>query len=62
MKNVEIMGQINGYLDEHIVNLEKLARKYRYIDNYVEIARIKELEAFRKYLNKLTNNTKNGGK
>jgi len=62
MKEAGIINQINGYLDDHITNLQDLARKYRHIDNYHEICRIRELEAFRKYLNQLTSSNKNGVK
>jgi len=54
--NVEgLLIKINDRLDKQIGRLQELAKSFKEIDNYDEIARIKELESFRKYLITLTN-------
>lgn len=47
----EIKDYINGRIDE----LSELAREYAEIDNYVEIARMKELQVVQKMMEKFNN-------
>jgi len=52
-----ILDEINAYIDGRIDELSELARKYAKIDNYVEIARKKELQLAYKMIQKITNRT-----
>jgi hypothetical protein len=52
-----ILDEINAYIDGRIYELSELARKYAIIDNYVEIARKKELQMAYKMIQKIRNRT-----
>ena len=52
-----ILQEIENYIDGRIDELSDLARKYAEIDNYAEIARMKEMKRVQKMMDKLINRT-----
>ena len=50
-----ILQEIKNYIDGRIDKLSDLAKKYAEIDNYVEIARLKEMKRVQKMMEKLIN-------
>ena len=48
-----ILTEIEAYIDGRINELSELARKYAEIDNYAEIARMRELVKVQKMLEKI---------
>ena len=52
-----ILQEIENYIDGRIDELSELAKKYAEIDNYAEIARMKEMKRVQKMMDKLINRT-----
>ena len=52
-----ILQEIDNYIDGRIDELSDLAKKYAEIDNYAEIARLKEMKRVQKMMEKLINRT-----
>ena len=52
-----ILQEIGNYIDGRIDELSELAKKYAEIDNYAEIARLKEMKRVQKMMEKLINRT-----
>ena len=52
-----ILQEIGNYIDGRIDGLSELAKKYAEIDNYAEIARMKEMKRVQKMMEKLINRT-----
>ena len=52
-----ILQEIGNYIDGRIDELSVLAKKYAEIDNYAEIARLKEMKRVQKMMDKLINRT-----
>ena len=50
-----ILEEIGAYIDGRINELSELARKYAEIDNYAEIARMREMVKVQKMMEKLNN-------
>jgi|TARA_B100001105_G_C21977090_1_gene267455 DNA mismatch repair ATPase MutS len=50
-----ILTEIEAYIDGRINELSELARKYAEIDNYAEIARMRELVKAQKIIEKICN-------
>ena len=50
-----ILEEIGAYTDGRINELSELARKYAEIDNYTEIARMREMVKVQKMMEKLNN-------
>tara|TARA_Y100000817_G_C16528290_1_gene398864 strand:- start:356 stop:562 length:207 start_codon:yes stop_codon:yes gene_type:complete len=50
-----ILEEISAYIDGRINELSELARKYAEIDNYTEIARMREMVKVQKMMEKLNN-------
>ncbi len=50
-----ILGEIDAYINGRINELSDLAKKYAKIDNYVEIARMKELQQAQKAIHLIRN-------
>ena len=50
-----ILTEIEAYIDGRINELSELARKYAEIDNYAEIARMREMVKVQKMMEKLNN-------
>ena len=51
-----ILQEIDDYINGRIDELSELAREYAEIDNYAEIARLKELQVVQKIMEKFDNN------
>ena len=51
-----ILQEIEDYINGRIDELSELAREYAEIDNYAEIARLKELQVVQKIMEKFINN------
>ena len=51
-----ILQEIEDYVNGRIDELSELAREYAEIDNYAEIARMKELQNVQKMMEKFNNN------
>ena len=51
-----ILQEIDDYINGRIDELSELAREYAEIDNYAEIARMKELQVVQKIMEKFINN------
>ena len=52
-----ILQEVENYIDGRIDELSELAKKYAEIDNYAEIARMKEMKRVQKMMEKLINRT-----
>ena len=52
-----ILQEIGNYIDGRIDELSELAKRYAEIDNYAEIARLKEMKRAQKMMEKLINRT-----
>ena len=52
-----ILQEIENYINGRIDELSEIAKKYCEIDNYVEIARLKEMKRVQKMMDKLINRT-----
>ncbi len=52
-----ILQEIGNYIDGRIDELSELANKYAEIDNYAEIARLKEMKRVQKMMEKFINRT-----
>jgi len=52
-----ILQEIENYIDGRVDELSELAKKYAEIDNYAEIARMKEMKRVQKMMGKLINRT-----
>ena len=50
-----ILQEIEDYINGRIDELSELAREYAEIDNYAEIARMKELQNVQKMMEKFNN-------
>ena len=50
-----ILQEIDDYINGRIDELSELAREYAEIDNYAEIARLKELQVVQKMMEKFNN-------
>ena len=50
-----ILQEIEDYINGRIDELSELAREYAEIDNYAEIARLKELQVVQKMMEKFNN-------
>jgi DNA mismatch repair ATPase MutS len=50
-----ILQEIDDYINGRIDELSELAREYAEIDNYAEIARMKELQEVQKMMEKFNN-------
>ena len=50
-----ILQEIEDYINGRIDELSELAREYAEIDNYAEIARLKELQNVQKLMEKFNN-------
>ena len=50
-----ILQEIEDYINGRIDELSELAREYAEIDNYAEIARLKELQEVQKMMEKFNN-------
>ena len=50
-----ILQEIEDYINGRIDELSELAREYAEIDNYAEIARLKELQNVQKMMEKFNN-------
>ena len=50
-----ILQEIEDYINGRIDELSELAREYAEIDNYAEIARMKELQEVQKMMEKFNN-------
>ena len=50
-----ILQEIEDYINGRIDELSELAREYAEIDNYAEIARMKELQNIQKMMEKFNN-------
>jgi hypothetical protein len=50
-----ILEEIGAYIDGRINELSELARKYAEIDNYADIARMREMVKVQKMMEKLNN-------
>ena len=50
-----ILQEIEDYINGRIDELSKLAKEFAEIDNYVEIARLKELQNVQKMMEKFIN-------
>jgi hypothetical protein len=50
-----ILEEIGAYIDGRINELSELARKYAEIDNYAEIARMREMVKVQKMMEELNN-------
>ena len=50
-----ILQEIDDYINGRIDELSELAREYAEIDNYAEIARMKELQNVQKMMEKFIN-------
>ena len=50
-----ILQEIDDYINGRIDELSELAREYAEIDNYAEIARLKELQEVQKMMEKFNN-------
>ena len=52
-----ILQETGNYIDGRIDELSELAKKYTEIDNYAEIARMKEMKRVQKMMEKIINRT-----
>ncbi len=52
-----VMNEIDAYILGRINDLSELARKYAEIDNYAEIARMKELQQAKRMIDRIINRT-----
>ena len=52
-----ILQEIGNYIDGRIDELSELAKRYAEMDDYAEIARLKEMKRVQKMMEKLINRT-----